>query len=79
MSAWAMRPGERGLFTDLPADRFPFTVILLDAESGDGVWRTVVTGPGVIEVPGRNQINGGRPVRVRVEWPDGTSSEADAP
>ena len=77
--SWPLPPGDRALFSDLPADRFPFAVVLLDAATGEEVWRAVCTGPGVLDVPGRADTNRGRPVRVRLDWPDGTSTEVDPP
>jgi hypothetical protein len=59
-------------FQEFPAEMFPFTVIYLDAVTGEEVRRDVISGPGVYEVPGFKP----RSVRVRVVYADGTVSDA---
>ena len=59
-------------FRDLPADAFPFTMELLDAETREVRWSVRVDGPGATKVPGRNEINEGRPVIARIIRKDGT-------
>ena len=59
----------------LPESDFPFTIELLDSESGQVVWEKRVEGPGALMVPGRATTNEGRPVRVRVTYPDGEVQE----
>ena len=62
-------------FVDLPESDFPFTIEFLDAESGQVVWEKRVEEPGALMIPGRAYTNEGRPVRVRVTYPDGEVTE----
>lgn len=62
-------------FVDLPESDFPFSIEFLDSESGRVVWGKRVEGPGALLVPGRRETNEGRPVRVRVTYPDGEVQE----
>jgi hypothetical protein len=59
-------------FHDFPADAFPFTLELLDAVTREVCWSVRVDGPGATKVPGRNEINEGRPVIARIIRKDGT-------
>lgn len=70
--------GEPFAFHDLPRHLFPFTMRLTDAETGEEVWSTTVDRPGVVTVPGTAQHGHAR-VKARIEWADGTVSEADKP
>lgn len=55
------------VFHDFPEDHFPFTVTVLDPETGELLWEQVVEGPGVLNIPGY-----GRRAVVVVEFADGT-------
>jgi hypothetical protein len=44
----------------------------LDAATREVRWSVKVTGPGAVKVPGRNEINEGRPVVARIIRKDGT-------
>ena len=66
-----MSADKPAVFQDLPDEMFPFTVIYLDAKTGEELGRDVVSGPGTYQVPGFNP----RRVKVRVEYADGTVSE----
>jgi hypothetical protein len=63
-------------YTDLPASAFPFTLELLDAKTRKVRWSTTVPGPGVVKVPSKDEINGGRAVIARVSFADGEVREA---
>lgn len=67
----------KSAFIDVPPNDFPFDVEVLDVETRKVVWRVTVTGPGAVEFPGRDQTNNGKPVAVRVSYPDGTINELD--
>jgi hypothetical protein len=58
-------------FHDLPLSKFPFTAELLDAETGEVRWSLVITGPGVVRIPPKTEINEGRPVTARLTFADG--------
>jgi hypothetical protein len=58
-------------FVDLKAESFPFHVELIDPESKAVVWETWVQKAGAMWVPGRKETNAGRPVNVRLTFPDG--------
>lgn len=55
---------------NLEPDDFPLTLEMLDAVSREVVWKVTVTGAGAIWIPGRGEVNEGRPVAVRVTTPD---------
>jgi hypothetical protein len=63
-------------YTDLPADSFPFTIELLDAETRLVRWTALVKGPGVLHVPSRAEVNDGKTLTARVTFADGTVQEA---
>lgn len=55
---------------DLKPHDFPLTLELLDAVSREVVWKVTVPRPwAAIWVPGRDEVNQGRPVAVRVTTP----------
>lgn len=53
-------------FIDLEECDFPFTIECYDAADNSLMWRQEVSGPGAMEVRGA-----GKPVSIKVEWPDG--------
>lgn len=57
----------------LPAVAFPFVMIAISVETGAEVWRRRVTGPDKVFVPPLAERIGG-PVRIIIEWPDGTTT-----
>jgi hypothetical protein len=65
-------------FTDLPASAFPFKVELLDAETREVVWSATSDGPGVMRIPGPDEL-GPRLKAARVTLADGTVMESDQP
>ena len=66
-----MSADKPAVFQDLPDEMFPFTVIYLDAKTGEELGRDVVSGPGVYDVPAFKPHH----TRVRLEYADGTVSE----
>ena len=62
---------EETAFVDLAQSSFPFHVELLDAKTRTVVWETTVEGPGAMYVPGKSETNNGKPVDVRLTFPDG--------
>jgi len=62
-------------FHDLPAEAFPFTIIMVYKQTRRECWRAVVQGPGALRVPSRIDVNEGRRVSVRILWPDGSTTE----
>jgi hypothetical protein len=64
-------------FRDLPADAFPFTMELLDAETREVCWSATADGPGAVRVPSRDEVNGGRPTAARVTLGNGKVSVAE--
>lgn len=62
-------------FRDLPPEAFPFEIIYLNAKTGDELGREKVDGPGVVTVPAYARIFG-VPIRVRVEYANGTVQES---
>jgi hypothetical protein len=54
---------------DLPATAFPFTIELVDVDSGEVAWSFHVTGPGAIEIP---PVEAPRVVQARIRYADGT-------
>jgi hypothetical protein len=65
-------------FHDFPADAFPFTVELLDAETREVVWSATADGPGAMRIPGSDEL-GPRLKAARVTFADGTVQESDRP
>lgn len=63
------------VFRDLPADAFPFTMEILDADTREVVWAVTVDGPGAIRVPGLDETGPGRKI-ARITWADGSVVEA---
>lgn len=55
-------------FHDLPADAFPFDVVLVDEDTDEVLWQFTVEGPGAIEVPGFG--GEGRKVTAIVNYPE---------
>lgn len=66
-------------FREMRAQDYPFTIKLSDVETGTGLWETTVEGPGVVEIPGREEANGGRPVLCQVIFPWGCQLTIDGP
>jgi hypothetical protein len=66
-------------FRSLPAGRYPFTVRLFDAATRKLRWQAEVPGPGALRIPGRAEINDGRPLIAQITWPDGTATVAGPP
>lgn len=60
-------------FHDLPPEAFPFTMIALTVGSGTEVWRAEVSEPAAVYVPPLADTHG--PVRIRIEWGDGSVTE----
>jgi hypothetical protein len=58
-------------FHDLPASAFPLVMELLDAKTRKVRWTATVTGPGGVRIPGKAEINAGKPVLARVTFADG--------
>ena len=65
-------------FRDLPADLFPLTMQLLDAETREVRWEQVIRGPGPLRIPSRAEINSGRVLIARITFADGSREEAGA-
>ncbi len=70
-------PADDVMFAEAWPWRFPLTIQILDAVTREVVHVIEVEGPGVVQVPGRNVTNGGKPVAVRVLYADGTTEEAE--
>lgn len=68
MSGFAAFPAAK---VDLPAGKYPFTVMALDSLTREEVWRHVVSGPGALWIPPLARITG-RPIAVRIQFADGT-------
>lgn len=65
-------------FYDLPQTAYPFTIIGVNADTEEELWRQEVTGAGLVAVPPKPA--GVREVNIRIIWGDGTitnSSPAD--
>ena len=58
-------------FSDLPGDSFPHVIELLDTTTGELRWTVTITDSCVLQIPGKNEINSGQPVTMRVTFPDG--------
>lgn len=59
-------------FHDLPAELFPLTLRAFN-QAGEEVWAETVTGPGALYIPPLADEHG--PVRIRIEYGDGTVVE----
>jgi hypothetical protein len=70
---------ERMVFHDLGAGDFPLRIEMLDAETRRECWAADVPEPGVMRVPGADEVNGGRQVIMRLTFPDGEATEALSP
>ena len=66
-------------FHDLPASAFPFTLQLIDAKTRRVRWRQKITGPAVIRVPSRHEVNDGKLLAARVVLADGSTVERETP
>lgn len=55
---------------DLKRGDFPLTLEMLDAVNRDVVWKVTAPGPGAVWIPGRSEVNQGRPVALRITTPD---------
>ena len=63
-------PSENVSFHDLPVTAFPLTMQLVHETTGAVLWSTVMTGAGMVKVPGLGQR-----VFARLIHPDGTVFE----
>jgi hypothetical protein len=63
------------MFTDLPAECFPFTIELLDPVTREALWSVTSDGPGAIQVPAARELGAERVV-ARVTFGDGTVEES---
>lgn len=63
------------VFRDFPRSKFPFTMELLDAETREVRWSVTIEGPGAVQVPSKDEINGGRLLVGRITFADGEVQE----
>lgn len=65
----------RTLFRDFPPEAFPLTIELLDAATGEALWKATADGPGIMDIPTPADLGIAR-VSARVTFADGTVSES---
>lgn len=73
-----MRDTPENLFHDLRPIDFPFVIEMLNPDTGAVVWDLTVGSPGVITIPSCREIGDGRPVGVRLRFPEGRWIEISA-
>lgn len=72
-NVWGTSDGEGGggtAFHDIEAGAYPFVMCAMNDETLVEVWRTLVTGPGAVQIPALKKQFGG-PVRTRIYFNTG--------
>ena len=65
-------------FSDFNPEDFPFTIRLIDVDTGLVVFTEKVTGPGALRIPGLAE-SGARAVSAEIVFPSGRVIRVDPP
>ncbi len=61
-------------FYDLPPEKYPFTIVATNVDTGEVVWEVTASGPGVLAIPGRPAFV--REIAITIYYGDGTVEES---